>query len=87
MMTSAQVTSLARDGFSIGGHTIDHPILARLDFDSARKQIVGGKLRLEEIVGSPITLFAYPNGRPGHDYTLQTTELVRSLALRRVHDG
>ena len=81
MMTSSQVTALARDDFGIGGHTVNHPILARLDPDDARKEIQCGRQRLEEIARNPVRLFAYPNGRPGEDYTVDTTEQVRQLGF------
>lgn len=80
-MTSSQVTSLARDGFGIGGHTVNHPILARLGPSAARQEIDNGRQRLEEITDSPVQLFAYPNGRPGADYTADNLEQVRQLGF------
>jgi peptidoglycan/xylan/chitin deacetylase (PgdA/CDA1 family) len=81
MMTSSQVAALARDGFGIGGHTVNHPILARLDPDPAQREIQEGRQRLEDITGRPIRLFAYPNGRPTDDYTVRTAEQVRNLGF------
>lgn len=81
MMASAQVHALARAGFEIGGHTVNHPILAQLDASSARREIVGGRDRLEAITGSRIRLFAYPNGRPNEDYTRATVDLVRQAGF------
>ena len=81
MMTSSQVATLARDGFGIGGHTVSHPILARLADNAARQEIQDGRQRLEEITHSPVRLFAYPNGRPGADYTLDNLEQVRQLGF------
>ena len=40
MMTSSQVAALARDGFGIGGHTVSHPILARLDPTMREKKFI-----------------------------------------------
>jgi peptidoglycan/xylan/chitin deacetylase (PgdA/CDA1 family) len=68
MMSREQVAGLAADGFEVGGHTVDHPILARLDPAQASEQIARNKRCLEDIVGRPLRLFAYPNGRPGTDY-------------------
>ena len=79
MMTSSQVAALARDGFGIGGHTVSHPILARMDSDRAREEIHRGRQRLEEITRGSVSLFAYPNGRPGEDYSVHTTDQVRQL--------
>jgi len=81
MMTSSQVAALSRDGFGIGGHTVNHPILARLDPDAAQREIQEGRKRLEEITGRSVRLFAYPNGRPNDDYTPRTTAQVRSLGF------
>ena len=81
MMTSSQVAALARDGFGIGGHTVSHPILARMDSNHAREEIHRGRQRLEEITKGSVCLFAYPNGRPGEDYSVQTTDQVRQLGF------
>jgi peptidoglycan/xylan/chitin deacetylase (PgdA/CDA1 family) len=81
MMTSAQVAGLARAGFALGAHTVNHPILSRLPADSARREIVDGKRRVEDLAGSRVTLFAYPNGRPGRDYVAATVELVKTAGF------
>ncbi|MGZ9075061.1 MAG: polysaccharide deacetylase family protein [Burkholderiaceae bacterium] len=81
MMTSSQVAALARAGFGIGAHTVNHPILAGFETAAAHDEIQLGRRRLEEITGSPVRLFAYPNGRPGDDYTVHTAALVRQLGF------
>ena len=81
MMTPAQIAHLHREGMEIGGHTISHPILHLLDESQARAEIVGGKRRLEEITGAPVTLFAYPNGKPGEDYGLREVRLVQEAGF------
>ena len=68
MMTHAQVRELAAAGMGIGGHTVSHPILRTLDPVTAENEINDGKSELEALVGRPVTLFAYPNGKPGDDY-------------------
>ena len=81
MMRPAQIKRLHDEGMEIGGHTINHPILATLDAEEARAEIVGGKRRLEEITGAPVTLFAYPNGKPGRDYGPRDVELVKKAGF------
>jgi peptidoglycan/xylan/chitin deacetylase (PgdA/CDA1 family) len=81
MMSPAQIRRLHEDGMEIGGHTISHPILTVLDEAQARAEIVGGKHRLEEITGAPVTLFAYPNGKPGRDYGPRDVELVKQAGF------
>lgn len=81
MMTSAQVRQLAAAGMAIGAHTMTHPILLTLDDDRARDEIERSRRELERIIGRPVATFAYPNGRPGQDYTSRDRELVASLGF------
>ena len=68
MLSSDQLRKLYQSGMEIGGHTVSHPILSRLDADDAVREISEGKARLEEITGASVSGFAYPNGQPGVDY-------------------
>ena len=81
MMTSQEVKSLRHAGMQIGAHTVSHPILARLTDEQAREEIQGSKHFLEQMLGERVGLFAYPNGKPGEDYTPQTVDVVRSLGF------
>lgn len=77
MLTREMVLNLDRSGVEIGAHTVSHPILSSLDDQSARTEIVGGKAELEAILGKPVSLFAYPNGKPGKDYDMRHVAMVR----------
>jgi peptidoglycan/xylan/chitin deacetylase (PgdA/CDA1 family) len=79
MMASTQVQQLRRGGMQIGAHTHTHPILARLGREAARQEIATSKHRLEALLDEPVSLFAYPNGRPSQDYVGETVELLREL--------
>jgi peptidoglycan/xylan/chitin deacetylase (PgdA/CDA1 family) len=68
MLDDAGVRQLSKLGLEIGAHTVNHPILTRIDAERASWEIRESKHRLEGITGVPITAFAYPNGRPGQDY-------------------
>ena len=81
MMTSDQVREMLAAGMQIGAHTIAHPILARLDRATARHEIATSKTRLEELIGEPVSLFAYPNGKPGSDYLAEHAGLVQDLGF------
>ena len=81
MMTSAQVRELHEAGMDIGGHTVLHPILARLPSAQARDEIVRGKEMLQEIICEPVRLFAYPNGKPDSDYKAEHVAMVRELGF------
>jgi peptidoglycan/xylan/chitin deacetylase (PgdA/CDA1 family) len=81
MMTSEQVRQLHRAGMEIGGHTVNHPIVARLERAAARAEIADGKAVLEEMIGDKVKLFAYPNGRPGQDYLADHVAIVKELGF------
>ena len=80
-MTSDQVRALHEAGMEIGGHTVNHPILARTDDSVSSVEIANGKEMLEGIIGGPVRLFAYPNGKPGRDYVRQHPEMVKRLGF------
>ena len=81
MMTGAQVRAMRRAGMQIGAHTVSHPILAKLSDDEMRDEIQRGKHQLEDLLDEPITLFAYPNGKPGEDYAAQSVQIVKDLGF------
>jgi peptidoglycan/xylan/chitin deacetylase (PgdA/CDA1 family) len=81
MMTSAEVKAMRQAGMQIGAHTVSHPILARLTDEQARQEIGDSKRFLEQLLGERITVFAYPNGKPGEDYSPQSVEVVRRLGF------
>jgi peptidoglycan/xylan/chitin deacetylase (PgdA/CDA1 family) len=77
MMTPDEVLQLHRDGMDVGGHTVTHPILARLSPDEARGEIDGSFGFLRELTGERPVSFAYPNGQPGRDYNAMHVDFVR----------
>lgn len=82
MMTSGQLRALRSAGMTIGGHTRFHPILTRLDDKDAFAEIAEGKSQLEAILGEPVGLFAYPNGKPSRDYSASHAGMVRRAGFR-----
>jgi peptidoglycan/xylan/chitin deacetylase (PgdA/CDA1 family) len=81
MMSENQVRKLVELGMEVGAHSVTHPILTRLDENTARAEIVDSKKSLETITGRPIGTFAYPNGRPGRDYDKVHAEIVRAAGF------
>jgi len=77
MMTHEQVAAMTREGMSIGGHTVNHPILSTVDDDTARREIVENRAALHGITGIWPMTFAYPNGKPGADYGPRHARIVR----------
>ncbi|HEY0835728.1 MAG TPA: polysaccharide deacetylase family protein, partial [Azospirillum sp.] len=65
VMSPADLRALAAEGFEVAAHTLDHRRLSSLPLAEARRQVVEGRSRLEDILGGPVIGFAYPGGRTG----------------------
>ncbi len=59
-------------GFEIGSHTMDHCYLKSVGGTEARRQIVEGKSRIEQILGHDVSGFCYPGGY----YTVKHRQMV-----------
>ncbi len=81
MMTSAQVAEMHDAGMQIGAHTVSHPILTSISLQQAREEIANSKCHLEQLLGERISLFAYPNGKPGIDYQPEHAALAKELGF------
>jgi peptidoglycan/xylan/chitin deacetylase (PgdA/CDA1 family) len=81
MLTSGGVAALHRAGMQVGAHTVSHPILTSLPPDVVRQEMQGSKSQLEQLIGAPVTLFAYPNGRPGDDYDEHAVATARQVGF------
>ena len=81
MLTREMVAAMAGQGIEIGGHTVSHPILTRLDDVTARAEIESGKKELEAIIHRPVRLFAYPNGKVGKDYDDRHVRMARDAGF------
>jgi peptidoglycan/xylan/chitin deacetylase (PgdA/CDA1 family) len=60
MMDRSELRAVAAAGFELGAHTISHPDLTAVDADTCRREVAGSKAELEELLGAPVTSFAYP---------------------------
>ena len=82
LMTVDDVVALDRSGrIEIGGHTSRHPILARASREHQREEIGENLETIRRWTGRPVRAFAYPNGRPGVDYTATTADLLSELGI------
>ncbi|MFL6289946.1 MAG: polysaccharide deacetylase family protein [Thermoanaerobaculia bacterium] len=81
-MTLDELRDLAsRPGVEIGAHTLSHPSLALLPAVEQERELAGARSRLEELLGRPVTLLAYPFGKPG-DVSEETEDLARRAGYR-----
>jgi peptidoglycan/xylan/chitin deacetylase (PgdA/CDA1 family) len=58
-----EAAQLQSQGFEIGSHTVDHPILSALEDDAIERELVESKRSIESRLGRECTCIAYPNGR------------------------
>ena len=77
MLTSDQLVKLHESGMEIGGHTVTHPILAKLSPDAVRQEVSDNKKHLEQLLNTTLRFFAYPNGKPDRDYLPDQVQLVK----------
>lgn len=77
MLTSDMILQMFQHGFSIGAHTVSHPILTKIDDDAARREIADCKMHLENVIKSPIEFFAYPNGKLRSDFDERHVGMVK----------
>jgi peptidoglycan/xylan/chitin deacetylase (PgdA/CDA1 family) len=82
MMNRAAVADLARRGFDIGGHTLQHPILTEVTDDEAREEVGGCHRWIEEVTGRTPVTFAYPNGIPERDFRSEHIRMVQEAGFR-----
>jgi peptidoglycan/xylan/chitin deacetylase (PgdA/CDA1 family) len=69
MLTSEQLKSLSDEPcIEIGGHSVNHPILTKIETVAWQSEIQECKKDLESIIKKPVRYFAYPNGKLGVDF-------------------
>jgi peptidoglycan/xylan/chitin deacetylase (PgdA/CDA1 family) len=71
-----QVSFLRAKGFEIGSHTLSHCDLGKVQGQSAWREVHDSKRKLEDALGTAVSLFAYPFGGPGN-ITIENRKLVR----------
>ena len=62
-MTWDMIRNLRDAGMTIGGHTVNHPILSQLPRFQQEEEILGCSRRLSEELKRPTRFFAYPRGK------------------------
>jgi peptidoglycan/xylan/chitin deacetylase (PgdA/CDA1 family) len=75
-MTSEQLAELASDSFfTVGAHTVDHPLLTQCTQEEASNQMANNKLWIERITQKSCDSIAYPGG----DYDEDILKICRQL--------
>ena len=78
-LSADQVRQLASGSLiEVGGHSVTHPCLPRLDLKEQAREIVENKIRLEALLDRPLHHFAYPHGQFNDD----TVALLKEAGYR-----
>lgn len=81
VLTPEEVLALTNNGLvDAGSHTMSHSVLSALSPTSQSSEIRDSKAALEEVLGRPVTAFAYPFGSRD-DYTEQTAHIVHQCGF------
>ena len=76
-MTWDEARQLPSMGVSVGAHTVNHWVIGTLpDAEQRRREITGGRQRLEQMLDRPVMHFSFPNGGIG-DFSQSDLAMVR----------
>lgn len=64
-LTATQVRQLLQDGFSIGAHSLNHPLFSKIPLDESINQIQESLRELDDAFHLPHRVFAFPYGEFG----------------------
>src|SRR5690348_15791376 len=81
MLGWEEVRRMVEDGWEIGSHSVTHSILTRVRSEEAKTELQRSKQMIEQCVGTPVTLCAFPNGkRP--DFDSRIKGITKELGYR-----
>ncbi len=78
-LTSKQLQIMDESGVTIGSHTLSHAFLPKCSEEQIKNELTASKVKLESILGHPVTLFSFPAGG--------TTPEVRALVQSSGYEG
>jgi peptidoglycan/xylan/chitin deacetylase (PgdA/CDA1 family) len=80
-MTWDDARALHAAGVELGGHTVNHEILSKLDAGAARREVDGCRASIARELGSEPASFAYPFGRRW-DWNDESARAVKDSGFR-----
>jgi peptidoglycan/xylan/chitin deacetylase (PgdA/CDA1 family) len=82
-VTVDELRRLAMSGLvTLGGHTMDHPVLGNESEERARAEIQESVASLARMIDRPVTAFAYPNGTEGFDFGQREQNILRGAGVQ-----
>lgn len=74
-MSWSAIREISDNGVEVGAHSATHPVLSRIDPARLRDEILGCRMRIEQMISKPVLAFCYPNGQPD-DLNEQVKQMV-----------
>lgn len=81
-LTQQDIVDMHNLGMGIGAHTHRHPILKQESITIAQSEIAESKRILENIIGSEVGHFAYPNGKINIDFDETHQQILKELGFK-----
>jgi peptidoglycan/xylan/chitin deacetylase (PgdA/CDA1 family) len=72
-----QIKELSSAGFEVGAHTVNHPILSRIEREDAINEILASRERIRAEIDMCSEVFCYPNGKT-RDYTSEIVDFCKA---------
>jgi peptidoglycan/xylan/chitin deacetylase (PgdA/CDA1 family) len=82
MMNSDHLRDMSKRGMCIGSHSHRHVIANTVSLNTFVDDVALSKTTLTQLVDQPITLFAFPNGKPEKDFSAAHQGSLRELGFR-----
>ena len=80
-LTTEDIKRFSESSFCIlGTHSVSHPHLDKLDYDTQYKELSESKRTLENIIGKEVVHMSYPHG----SYNMDTIEIIDKLGYNVV---
>ncbi len=80
LASGERLQQLPANLISVGSHTLTHPRLPSLSEMSARRELTESRIKLEQLLGRPVTTFSFPYGA----FNAQLVEWCRDAGYKRV---
>ena len=87
ILTEDELRALAAAGVEIGAHTVTHPDLTTLPYDSARSELAESGEELRRITGGQVEVAAYPYGRANDETRAACRDAGFAAGCRTLGDG
>jgi peptidoglycan/xylan/chitin deacetylase (PgdA/CDA1 family) len=87
VLSASELCELHAAGVEVGAHTRTHPDQSLHYLKAAQEVVAGGRAELEDVIGAPVTAFAYPFGAASPETLRAARESGVTVACRALGLG